>query len=385
MFSTILVVSSISLLVYVLFLYPAILGWMAHRHPRPVLKQQGRRTVSIIIAVHNGAEFLANKLRSILDSDYPRELLEILVVSDGSTDGTEAIARQFGPLGVELIELPRGGKCNALNAGMARARGEILVLTDVRQTLDRGSLKHLVECFADPSVAVVSGELRIRKSSSAGEEYVGLYWRYERWIRNQLARIDSIFGASGAFYGIRRELAVPIPSDILLDDMYLPLAAFFRGYRLIVEERARIYDYPTTLRTEFRRKVRTLAGNYQIMRAYPGLLAKQNRMCWHFLSYKLGRLLLPYALIALVIGSAGLARPWRWEMLAVQGAFYGLAIFDSLIPENWWIKHVSSPVRTFAGLMLAALCAISIFFIPPRTLWKETRPAHQSRSAHGGM
>ena len=283
------------------------------------------------------------------------------------------------------MELPRGGKCNALNAGIARARGDILLLTDVRQVLCIDSLKYMVECFADPSVAVVSGELLIRKATSADEAQVGLYWRYETWIRSQLAKIDSIFGATGPFYAMRRELAVSIPGDILLDDMYLPLAAFFRGYRLIVEPRARAYDYPTTLRTEFRRKVRTLAGNFQILRAYPDLLGRRNRMWWHFVSYKLGRLLLPYFLIALAIGSAGLAAPWSWEMLAGQALFYGVALADSVVPEGWRIKQISSPVRTFAGLMVATLCAVAVFFVPPRTLWKETRIAPQSRGAHSGM
>ena len=95
-------------------------------------------------------------------------------------------------------------------------------------------------------MGAVSGELIIRKGASHDEADIGLYWRYETWIRNRLSDIDSIFGATGPFYALRRELAVPIPPDQLLDDMYLPLAAFFRGYRLIVEPRARAFDYPTS-------------------------------------------------------------------------------------------------------------------------------------------
>src|SRR5260370_1196685 len=124
-----------------------------------------------------------------------------------------------------------------------------------------------------------------------------------------------MFGATGPFYAIRRELAVPIPPDVLLDDVYLPLAPFFRGYRLVVEESARAFDYPTTLETEFRRKVRTLAGVYQLIRIYPRLLLPGNRMWFHFMSYKVGRLLLPHALILIAACSFFLPHPWRaWAL-----------------------------------------------------------------------
>jgi hypothetical protein len=111
---------------------------------------------------------------------------------------------------------------------------------------------------------VVSGDLIIRQGDLE-ESNVGAYWRYESWIRKQLGRIDSTLGATGPFYAIRRELAVPIPVDTLLDDVYLPLSAFFLGYRLVVAEEARAFDYPTNVNIEFGRKVRTLAGNYQLL------------------------------------------------------------------------------------------------------------------------
>ncbi|MCZ2147299.1 MAG: glycosyltransferase family 2 protein, partial [Bryobacterales bacterium] len=218
--------------------YPLLLGWLAKRFGKPVHKAYVPRSVSVIIAVHNGQAWLGDKLRSVLELEYPRELMEILVVSDGSTDGTDAVASGFAGQGVRLIRVPKGGKPAALNAGIAQARGEILLLTDVRQTLAPESLQRLVSCFADPAVGVVSGDLLIRQRGNYEEESVGLYWRYERWIRKQLGSLDSMFGASGALYAMRRALARPIPSDTLLDDMYLPLGAFFQGYRLIVEENA---------------------------------------------------------------------------------------------------------------------------------------------------
>jgi hypothetical protein len=193
----------------------------------------------------------------------------------------------------------------------------------------------------------VSGELIIRKGASHGEEDLGLYRRYENWIRNQLSDVDSIFGALGSFYALRRELAVPIPPDQLLDDMYLPLAAFFRGHRLIVEPRALAFDYPTSRGTEFARKARTLAGNYQILRSYPALLGPANRMWFHFASYKLGRLMLPWVLVVLFASSCFLPAPWRWFLLGGQAIFYGLAAVDPLLPARFPLKRLSSLARTF--------------------------------------
>ncbi len=137
--------------------------------------------------------------------------------------------------------MERGGKGAALNAGIPQSKNEILLLTDVRQVVAPDSLQALIDCFADPSVGAVSGELLIRGGARHDETDIGLYWRYESWIRNKLSAIDSIFGATGPLYALRRELAVPIPPDQLLDDVYLPLAAFFRGYRLIVEPAAHAY------------------------------------------------------------------------------------------------------------------------------------------------
>jgi biofilm PGA synthesis N-glycosyltransferase PgaC len=155
--------------------------------------------------------------------------------------------------------------------------------------------------------------------------------------------------------------------------MYLPLGAFFRGYRIILDESALAYDYPTGLASEFRRKVRTLAGVYQIIGQYPALLRPSNRMWIHFVSHKLARLLMPYALLAAAAVSFGLPNPWNRCALAAQALVYGMAAVDSWLPAGWPVKRVTAPARTFVVLMAASLCAVSILFVPSRILWKETR------------
>ena len=364
--------AGMALPLYTLLVYPGLLGLLSVWCVRPVHAKPQKKTVTAIIPVRNGERFLADKLRSVLDLEYPRELLEILVVSDGSTDATDSIAERFAGEGVRLIRIPQGGKPAALNAGIAEARGEVLLLTDVRQILAADSLQLLVNCLADPAVGAVSGNLSIRKGRTEEEAAVGLYWRYETWIRERLSRIDSIFGAVGPFYVLRRELAVRIPDDILLDDVYLPLAAFFAGRRLVVESRAVAWDVPLPLGTEFRRKVRTIAGNYQILAARPALLGWRNRMWFHFVSYKLGRLTMPYALLLAAAASVFLPWPWNWLALASQAAFYGLAAIEPLVPEKAALKRICCPIRTFTTLLVATICAAQVLFVPPRKLWKVT-------------
>jgi cellulose synthase/poly-beta-1,6-N-acetylglucosamine synthase-like glycosyltransferase len=361
---------------YILFLYPILL-WVRSRlrSGKPVRKSPSFcTTVTVVLPVRNGEAWLAAKLDSLLALDYPRGLLDaILVISDGSTDGTDEIARAYGEKTaiVRLLRLEPGGKALALNAAFAQARGEILFLTDVRQPMDRACLRELVACFADPAVGAVSGELIIRDGESSEMANTGLYWRYEKWIRKQLSGIDSILGATGAVYAIRRELVVELPAGTLLDDVHLPLAAFFRGYRVVMDETAKAYDIPTSLDTEFRRKVRTLAGNYQLMGRFPELFSPwRNRMWIHFLSHKFGRLLLPFALVVIAASSLALPAPWCWWMLAGQLAFYGAALIDPLVPERTVLKKITSPIRTFCVLMAATMSAASILVFPQRAFWK---------------
>jgi cellulose synthase/poly-beta-1,6-N-acetylglucosamine synthase-like glycosyltransferase len=372
MLPAILVISGSVLILYVLFGYPLLLGFLARRWPREVLRKSICPRISVIVAVHNGDAFIEKKILSILGLNYPRDRMEIIVASDGSTDRTEERVAAFEGAGVRLLRVPRSGKPAALNAAISVATGEILILTDVRQDLAPESVSLLVENFADPSVGVAGGELRIRRGNTRAEANIGLYWRYETFIRDSLSSLDSMFGATGPFYAIRRELCVPIPVDTLLDDVFLPLAAFFRGYRLVMDSRARAYDIPTSLETEFRRKVRTLAGNYQILQDYPALLGPGNRMWFHFVSYKLARILLPWILALVVVASLRLTGFWRLVLLGGQALFYALAVMDMWIPAQFALKRLTSPVRTFVVMMVAAVGGLSVFVVPARKLWKVT-------------
>ncbi len=367
--------TSAAFTLWVLFGYPLTLAGLARLRGKPIRKREWTPTVSVLLAVRNGEPWLARKLETIFGQDYPPGRMEVFVLSNGSTDRTPEIAREHADRGVKLVELPPGGKAQALNAGVERASGEVLFFTDVRQDLAPESLRALTACLADPEVAVVSGELIIRDAETQEASNVGLYWRYEKWIRKNLSRLDSIHGATGSIYAMKREYAVKLPANTLLDDVYLPLAAFFRGKRVVFEEAAKAYDYPTDLSAEFQRKVRTQAGVYQVIRAYPRLLGPANRMWLHFVSHKLGRLLLPFALLAAAASSFFLPYPWNRIALGTQAAFYGLALVDRRLPEGFALKRISSPARVFTVLMAAAFCAAAILFQPERDFWGETRVA----------
>jgi cellulose synthase/poly-beta-1,6-N-acetylglucosamine synthase-like glycosyltransferase len=358
-----------ALILYVLFGYPTLLGLLcALRRPTPVRTGPARPMVSVILPVRNGERWIRAKLDSILALDYPRGLLQVIVVDDGSSDRTAAVAESVA--GVVVIRLAAGGKALALNAGMARAIGEVLFFTDVRQSLDRQSLSSLVSHLADPSVGVVSGELVILEGMTKEEADVGLYWRYEKWIRKRLSQLDSVMGATGSIYAMRRALAVPLPAGLLVDDMFLPLAAFFKGYRVIFDEEAKAFDQPTRLGSEFSRKVRTLAGNYEIIAAYPKLLLPTTRMWVHFVSHKVGRLLLPWALLAIALATPFLPRPWLIVAMAGQLLVYGSAALDPVMPQAWVPKRLTSLARTFVVMMAAAFVAARFLLPGRKDYWK---------------
>ena len=366
--ATFLFVTSLALVVYVIFAYPLLLRFLPARKPGKHTSPPHPRSVSVIVAVRNGEPWIERKLNSIFNLSYPRECLQVIVVSDGSTDRTETITQQFPD--VELISIPPSGKAVALNHGMARARSEILFFTDVRQELHTDSLRALTAAFDDPEVGVATGELIIRKGDTTEENTVGLYWTYEKWIRKRHSAIGSVLGATGAIYTIRRELARAMPADTLLDDVYVPMAACLEGYRIVFVEKARAYDTPTALEAEFRRKVRTQAGIYQVVRALPRVLTPANAMWLHFISHKIGRVLLPFALLVMLVSGCFLPGQWASLVTGLQVSFYAIALLDRFLPDRFPLKRVSSLAWTFVVLMAAAACGSGILFLPSGTFWK---------------
>jgi cellulose synthase/poly-beta-1,6-N-acetylglucosamine synthase-like glycosyltransferase len=375
MLAAVLLAFSSVVVFYLLIGYPILLA-NSRRSAPPIGKDMAfRPTVSILIAVYNGEEFMAKKLESLLALDYPADLREILVLSDGSTDATDAIAQTFADKGVRLLRVAHDGKASALNAGLGQAKGDILFFTDVRQALDVHALSHLVANFADPSVGAVTGELRLLNPAKVGEQAdMELYWRLELWARDRHSRIDSIFSTTGCIYALRRKLAQPLPADTIADDGTFSLRAFFQGYRVVFDPAALAYDYPAAAGGEFRRRLRTLAGLWQLFVRIPQLFTGANRMRFHFVSYKFGRLVLPWAILLIVASTFALpASSWRSFLLIDECMLLALAALDRFVPRKFPLKRLSSPARTFLAMNAAALLAVMVFFVPRETLWRPTR------------
>ncbi|HEY2908081.1 MAG TPA: glycosyltransferase family 2 protein [Vicinamibacterales bacterium] len=360
---------------YVYVGYPLILRAWAALCSRPVgggnagLATPG---VSIVIAAHNEAGRLPARIDNLLSLDYPADRRQIIVVSDGSTDDTVDVLRKYGPL-VDVVAVAHGGKAAALNAAKPRARFDIVVFADARQAFAPDALGELVAPFADARIGGVTGELlldcesalfsnrrdtadrrrghasqlgavamdrrlhadRRRSIVSTIADGVGMYWRYEKELRRLESAVGSTLGATGAIYAIRRALWQPLPPDTILDDVLTPMRVVMSGYRVVFNEKARAFDRAAVdAEAESRRKVRTLAGNYQILRLEPSLLLPWRNPVWiQYLSHKVGRLAVPYALVAVFCANLPIASTHviYQATLVAQVAFYLLAGYGALL------------------------------------------------------
>lgn len=373
--AAVLLALAIVICVYVVAGYPLLLASWKRFSP-PVRKDLDfRTTVSVLLPIYNGEEFVRKKLKSLLAQNYPPELVNIVVISDGSTDNSDDIVESFAHRGVRLVRVPHGGKASALNAGLKFASGEIIFFTDVRQQVDADALRHLVANFADPSVGVVTGEVQIFNEYRVGQEAdMDLYWRYEFWARRQHSKIYSTLNTTGCLYAMRRSLAEPIPADTLGDDLFTPQRVLLQGYRVIVEPAAFGHDFASIHGGEFRRKLRTLAGLWQTCSRLPRVFSGSNRMRFHFLSHKVGRLAVPWAV--LLAFAATIALPdsrFRTTLLAGEIGLVLLALLDRFLPRTFVLRRISSPANSFLTMNTAAFLSGLVFFVPPERFWQPTR------------
>jgi cellulose synthase/poly-beta-1,6-N-acetylglucosamine synthase-like glycosyltransferase len=311
--------------------YPGLIAVMAWLRPRTIQRGTIRPTVTLLIVAYNEASRLVPKLENCLALAYPKDRLEIVLASDGSTDSTAEIAQRYESRGIAVLAFEaRRGKPSVLDDVVPRCRGEIMVLSDVRQMYDPHALVALVENFHDPAVGAVSGELMLRDSATAVGGGVGFYWRYEKFIRRNESRFDSTVGATGAIYAIRRDLFTPIPADTFLDDVLIPLWIMHRGYRVIFEPEAKAFDQAAeTSGEEFTRKVRTIAGNLQLFARERWLWRpSENRLWFQAVSHKLLRIGGPFLLGAIFVANAllGCFSPVYQLAFAGQLCFYGAAL-----------------------------------------------------------
>jgi cellulose synthase/poly-beta-1,6-N-acetylglucosamine synthase-like glycosyltransferase len=370
---------SVGVLVYTYLLYPAILLIWAAVRPRPVAKIRRPVPLSVVLAVRDEEGKMKARIDDLLAQDYPRDLFEIIVVSDGSRDRTAAIAASSGDSRVHVIELSAPvGKAEAVNVGVAGAANDVIVFTDVRQRFSPTALLELTANLSDERVGGVSGELVIEKAAGSDVgEGVGLYWTYEKLIRRKESEVDSVVGASGSIYAVRRRLFASLPANTLLDDFLVPMRIILQGHRVVFERNARAFDVSADRTSrEFARKVRTLAGNFQALALEKSLLdPTKNRVFFQMVSHKLTRLVAPYFLIAALASNLFLEGRFFRATLVLQMIFY-LSLLLKFTPIA--ASRAGGLVRvawTFVVLNAAAVAGLWVFVTGgEKSVWKKAGP-----------
>ena len=345
--------------------------WRFH----PVRRGSVTPSVSIVMVVRNEENVLESKLQNLLRLDYPEDRIQIVVVSDGSSDRTEAILREYARdsrVNVILNQLPKG-KASGLNDAIEFAQGEIVMFTDARQMIEPSALRLLAENFADPDVGCASGELMLGDPAKGeSDEGFGLYWQVEKRIRQLESASGSVVGATGAIYAARHEMLKEVPAGTILDDVYLPMQVVRQGKRVVFDERARAWDEPDLgAEREFSRKVRTLSGNYQLVQLAPWLLTKENPIRLEFISHKLLRLAVPLALAVLFFIPMLLTNPFYRAVFIGETMFYALSVLSlSRLTRGGVLARIADAAGTFVLLNGAAAVALGNFVIGRRAAWR---------------
>lgn len=371
----------IACVMYAYVFYPVFIGLFAQFRSRQVSATgHFEDYVSIVLPAYNEASAIGRRLDDLTNLFLARGRKgEIIVVSDGSTDDTVLVAKRYEKKGVRVLQLPvRAGKAEAISVGCAVAVGCVIVFADARQRWASDALENLLKNFTDPEVGGVSGHL-VLETESGVVAGVGLYWRYEKWLRRAESRIHSTVGVTGAISAVRRELFRPIPKGAILDDVYWPLQVVMQGFRVVHEERAVAFDkLPEKIHHELRRKVRTLSGNFQLLTRLPAALLPWRNPIWiEFLSHKLMRLLVPWALLTMLTVSAMSAKPLYRIAFILQVAFYSLGVIGILLHTRSQPRLIST-VGSFLVLNTAAWLAFWVWIIgQSESSWKKI-PYHHA-------
>lgn len=363
------------------YTYAGYAGWLwlrSHWRRRPVRRAPLTPTLSFVMVVRNEADVLEPKLQNLMELNYPEDLREVIVVSDGSTDATNQIlsawSKNSGPKNSNIRTILRHdsrGKAAGLNDAIEVAKGEVIVFTDARQQIESDAIRFLAENFADPEVGCASGELMLGDPGS-GESVkgMGLYWRIEKSIREMESDSGSVVGATGALYAVRRSLISTIPPETILDDVYIPMNVARQNFRVIFDSRAIAWDVPSLgVGREFTRKIRTLSGNYQLVQLAPWLLTRSNPLRFEFISHKLLRLAAPFALAVTLVSPVFLAGPIYRIALILQLGFYTLGLLAIAQIKRGPLARIADASFTFIVLNTAALIAFTNFITGKKAVW----------------
>ncbi len=331
---------SLFLLCWMYFGYPLLMWVLSRWRAHPVHRADHTPTLTLLIPAYNEADVIRAKLENCLELDYPRDAYQVLVVDDGSDDGTREMIIELQERGVMAILQPqRQGKMAAVNAGFAHARGEIVVLSDASPIYKSDALRLLVRPFADPTVGVVVGALVTRDRDTGVAKQAGMYWRYESALRRWESRTGSTVAVHGNMFAIRKSCFRPLKTGTINDEFSLAMEAIRQGYRVIYEPAAISYDDASlSMQDEVNRRTRINAGRFQALFSAGYLRTPNASIAFRLISHKMLRPFAPIFMLLMLAANiltvlAGSSDPhlfkltgwWGILVLAAQLAFYALA------------------------------------------------------------
>ncbi|MCI0559504.1 MAG: glycosyltransferase family 2 protein [Nitrososphaera sp.] len=367
------------ILIYIYIGYPVLVWILAGLFGRNPECRDFTPQVSLVIPAKNEEALIEEKLRNSLGLDYPKDRLEIIVASNGSTDNTEAIVERWSSQGVKLESVKEAiGKSAMLTRTIPLAQGNIIVLSDADTQLEPDAVRVLMRAFADPRVGCVCGTYGVMRADNLRAQGEGLYWKYESFLRSQESRLFSWFGAHGPFYAIRKELFRALDPSWINDDYLIPMHIVDQGYRVVYESGARSWEHEkatASLDGEFARRRRIAAGNcQQTVRLAHLLNPLRGWVFFCFFSHKVLRTLAPLFMLLLLFSSFGLSAPWSVVFLGLQALFYGSAYIGYLCLRRGLSIRWLAPSLYFCLGNLAMLAGLLNYCFNRRTLsWERVR------------
>jgi cellulose synthase/poly-beta-1,6-N-acetylglucosamine synthase-like glycosyltransferase len=355
--------TSLALVAYAYVGYPLLIWGCARlfgrRRRMPAAADGELPSVTLLIAAHNEERWIGQRLENALSQDYPPDMLDVLVASDGSRDGTVAIAAAFAGRGVRVLDLRENrGKATALNTGIQEARHPLVVFSDANTFFDPGAIRRLAGWFADPAIGTVCGRL-VLTDPRKGRNVDSLYWKYETFLKKCESRLGALLGANGAIYALRKDDYVPIPPDTLVDDFVIPLVSKMKtGKAVIYDEEAVAWEEcPPGIGDEFRRRSRIGAGGFQaLLRLFPLLSPARGWVAFSYLSHKILRWLSPFLLVlAFAANLLCLPSLFYVGMQAAQVAFYVVSIVGPFLPGRGLVSRFVRLPAMFTSMNLALL------------------------------
>lgn len=377
--------SAIAVLAFTYLGYPVVMALLAKLRVSPVQSIAQTPSVDVLLVVHDAADLITGKVANLFDLDYPADCLRINIVCDGCTDETESIARGCASARVRVFAFAeRRGKSACIGRALPLLDAEIVLFTDVRQTVDSGAARALVAALSAPGIGAASGELVLDGATGYGDG-INAYWRYEKMIRRFESASGSLVGVTGALYAARREAIQDVPAGLILDDMWIPLAIAEAGYRVVFVPQAIAHDQAASdAAAEEIRKRRTLMGNYQLLHRWPRLaIPGGHPLAWRLWGHKWLRLLAPWLLLLALASNIALSLTggrFYLALLCMQIGAYVLAVLARQHPRLAAAWRPARMAAAFFSLNMSALLALTDYLRNPNAhLWQTTPLSEPSR------